>query len=255
MDTKTKAKLLYRQGVCQRELGAIADARMSWEQGLSVDPSSNDFKRELEGLAWLEMKAKRQNRGMSRGSPKLPQTDVPMSTMANDSVSAGPSTSTKAEPTVPSSGSTGTRATSGTPIPVKVVPTLPDKFKPREVSVDSGRRLEGSFELPKEPPSMYTMAQLMRAPAADMPSVYAYVFDLPPEHFANITGAAGIDYELVEFVLDAIASQHGKRSDAEWRAKSLALKQGLEKCRRYDIASMFVSSAKSNAVDHLLSNH
>jgi hypothetical protein len=133
------------------------------------------------------------------------------------------------------------------------VETLPDKFKPAVVTQDMASRLQDSFDPPKQLPTLYTITQLMRAPKADLPSVYEYMFDLPPSHFAEITGAAGIEYELVEFVLDAIIDQHGKRNGSEWRQKALALKRGLENCERYDVASLFVSSDRVNIVEKLLS--
>jgi hypothetical protein len=147
----------------------------------------------------------------------------------------------------------GKRKNVPTAIPISVVETLPDKFKPAVVTQDTASRLQGSFDLPKQLPSLYTITQLMRTPKADLRSVYEYVFDLAPSHFAEITGAAGIEYELVEFVLDAIIDQHGKRSGSEWRQKALGLKQGLENCERYDVASLFVSSDKVNIVEKLLS--
>jgi hypothetical protein len=213
-DSKSAVKLYWRKGVCQRELQDPKGARNSFEQGLKLDAHNSILQQELNTLAWHDKKAARLKRT--------------------------------------------TLKTSTTKVNVQIVDSLPDKFKPAIISANCDSSINISKEEPTkklfvppigDPITLYTLLQIMRSPKNDLPEVYSFVFSIPAETFETIHRGGAIDYEVIEFVLEAMISQANTEN---WFIKSMDLLTSLARCPRFGVSKMFISSSKLQAVFDLL---
>lgn len=202
--------MYYRKGLAERQLKDFKAARASFEKGIELEPTNDSLKKELDSLAWAEKKAARQTRGK-----QSIRTQPQMNTLK---------------------------------VPIKVVDKLPSIYsnKPaRTTPVKEARQVNSTFESPTEPLSLFLLTQLMRSSEADLPYVYDYILTIPPNTFRDVHSSSGINYDVIDFVLDAIIYKATSTSASiDWVQNAVELIRSMSKCPRFGIAKVFTSSEK-----------
>ncbi|ANB13688.1 Hsp90 cochaperone STI1 [Sugiyamaella lignohabitans] len=259
-DVKLGSKLYWRQGICHRELGSLSLAEESFNEGLRRDPSNSVLREELARLQDI------------LSSAPVAQTDSGLSEIKNNDSTASPINASESETT----------------IPIQVVDTLPDIFSEPSAKVishddsnktshlhplesiptatDEKRNVQDIASpsastsaqpaLPLQIPSpltFYNLMQLMRTPKSQLPQVYDHIFfNVPPSRYAEIHQTGGIDYEVIEFVLDSIAFVATNAQDKNWASRAVDILEGLAHCNRFSMSKMFVSTKRVQEVQRLL---
>lgn len=207
------AKLCYRKGLGEKQLSNVKAAKSSFQQGLEADPENELLKKELSALVWSEKKSARSNREKQR-----------------------PGSSVKS-------------------IPINVVESLPERFSAvlntasdPITSAPEPRKISGTFEPPTEPLTLFTLTQLMRAPELDLPQVYDYILSIQPNTMRSIHGSSGINYDVIDFVLDAILYKAKSTMGIGWVQNSVELIRSMSECPRFGIAKVFANTAKIKEV-------
>lgn len=150
-------------------------------------------------------------------------------------------------------------------VPIQVVDTIPELYKrPRSAaseplqktssSLTEQRTLMGAFVRPSGPLTPYKFKELVRAPESDLPQIYDFIlFELPPQQLTCIHKQGGIEFDSMNFVLDAILYCYDQRKDDKsWASRSTDLLKAMEQCPRFDMAQMMADGSKIQRVDRLL---
>lgn len=213
------SKLFFRRALALRGLGELSAARETLIQGKSLLPDrSGHFDDELKSLSWAEKKAARNSkqRTQPKQAPQFNQT-----------------------------------------IPVQVVDTLPDKFvksEPTDTKSKGNAVQKKSLFTPPQSVTLTSLNQLLRSTEEELPDAYRYVFNLDPKEIIAVHKTGGINYDLVDFILDAISYvMSGPSIPDNWKQQSLGLLRAIKVSPRSDIALAFSSQSKiQQALDLLI---
>ncbi|CAN6673819.1 hypothetical protein TRVA0_049S00760 [Trichomonascus vanleenenianus] len=144
----------------------------------------------------------------------------------------------------------------------KAVDKLPQKFVESNIGNPVEPIIEGSTTIqpmveskstftPPATLTVFSLTQMIRAPESEKKAIYDYMYSVPPQTLTALHSTGGINYDVIEFILDMLVYNHSRKPLA-WRTKSREFLSALKKCPRYDIALMFANSAKVNQFKDLV---
>ncbi|KAA8915872.1 hypothetical protein TRICI_001965 [Trichomonascus ciferrii] len=209
-NTSLMTKLYYRKGLAEKQLKDFKAARASFEKGIELEPTNDSLKKELDSLVWAEKKSARRTR------EKQPIRTQPQKKSLK--------------------------------IPIEVVDKLPSIYSNTPAPASSTketRRAKSTFEPPTEPLSQFLLTQLMRSSEVDLPYVYDYILTVTPNTFRDVHSSSGINYDVIDFVLDAIIYKASEASESiDWVQNAVQIIRAISTCPRFGIAKVFTSSEK-----------
>lgn len=123
-------------------------------------------------------------------------------------------------------------------------------------STNQQKPIPAPYNFPPLPLSMVGLTQLLRTPKSNLSKAYIFFFsNVSPSSLPGLLGKAGVEPEVIDFVLDAIITakpQYENGSESQWLARSIDYLDTLASCPRFMIALMFSSSSQLSAVKELL---
>lgn len=218
-NTSLMTKLYYRKGLAEKQLKDFKAARTSFEKGIELEPTNDSLKKEIDLLAWAEKKSARRTREKQPIKPQPQKKSLK--------------------------------------VPVEVVDKLPSIYSNTPAptaSTKETRRSKSTFEPPTEPLSLFLLTQLMRSSEVDLPYVYDYILTIAPNTFREVHSSSGINYDVIDFVLDAIIYKASEENESiDWVQNAVQLIRAMSTCPRFGIAKVFTAPEKvQNALKALV---